>query len=220
MKYVDLFLLFIIYSFLGWCMEMIVTNIHKEKIVNRGFLVGPICPIYGYGCILIIILLTRYIEKPIILFIMAILICSFLEYFTSYFMEKLFHARWWDYSKKKFNLNGRICADTMIPFGILGLIVMYFINPFITSIIVLIPKNIRITLAIIILIIYIIDNIVSFIIMFGIKNTITKVALDNTEEITKKVREIIKSKSYFSRRTINAFPNLKAKIEKIKKDKK
>ncbi len=217
MKFINLFLLFIFYSFLGWSMEMIVTNIHKKKIVNRGFLIGPICPIYGYGCILMIILLKRYEQNLILLFFMSIFICSVLEYFTSFFMEKLFRARWWDYSKKKFNLNGRICAETMIPFGFLGLIMMRVINPFIVNYLLRIPEIIRIILGIVFLILYIADNIISFIIIFGIKNTIKKVTLDNTEEITKKVREIIKSKSIFSKRVINAFPNLRATIKKSKR---
>ena len=75
------------------------------------------------------ILLTRYSEDPFAVFGLAILICGVLEYTTSYMMEKIFHARWWDYSTKKFNLNGRICADTLLPFGLLGLLLVYVITP-------------------------------------------------------------------------------------------
>ena len=95
-KYV---LLFFIYAFLGWIMEVIGKLIQQKKFINRGFLIGPYCPIYGHGAILITILLSRYKANPFILFFMAILICSILEYATSYFMEKIFHARWWDYSQ-------------------------------------------------------------------------------------------------------------------------
>ena len=102
------FLLFIIYSFMGWLMEIIDNIIVKHKIVNRGFLLGPYCPIYGFGCLSLIFFLSNYKSDPIILFFMAIVICSILEYSTSYIMEKLFKLRWWYYIDKKFNINGRI----------------------------------------------------------------------------------------------------------------
>ena len=84
------FLLFLFYSFLGWVLEMVVCSIADKKVVNRGFLIGPYCPIYGSGCLLIISLLHKYQDDPFTLFIMAIIVCSLLEYFTSYIMEKLF----------------------------------------------------------------------------------------------------------------------------------
>ena len=127
------FLLFIIYSFIGWLMETTLKSYEAKKFINRGFLIGPYCPIYGCGCILIILLLKKYEPYPLGLFCMSVVICTILEYLTSYFMEKLFNARWWDYSKRKFNINGRVCINTMIPFGILGTLMMYFINPFFTG---------------------------------------------------------------------------------------
>lgn len=198
-------------------MEVILKSIENKKFINRGFLIGPICPIYGYGCLFIIILLKRFTSNIFILFLSSILVCSVLEYMTSLVMEKLFKARWWDYSKRKFNLNGRICLNTMIPFGILGIIMMYIINPFLEAKLLLINENIKIILAIVLLIIYIIDNIISFRLMFKISKTIKKIALDNTEEITKKVKEIILSKSYLYRRIIESFPNLKAYLKKVKR---
>ena len=124
------FLLFFTYSVLGWIMEVTKTLIDKKKFVNRGFLIGPYCPIYGFGALLITFLLKKYTADPIALFIMAIVVCGILEYLTSYFMEKIFHARWWDYSQKKYNINGRVCLDTIIPFGLLGMFIMYVSNPF------------------------------------------------------------------------------------------
>src|SRR5574344_637635 len=164
------FLLFMFYSFLGWIVEVVCKLIEKHKFINRGFLIGPYCPIYGWSCIFMILTLTKYENDPIILFLMAIVICSILEYFTSYFMELIFKTRWWDYSKKKYNINGRICLETMIPFGISGCIVIYFINPIISRLILFIQPNILNILAITIFIIYFIDNIISFKIIFNLKN--------------------------------------------------
>ncbi len=211
-----LFILFIIYSFIGWSMETICKLIQKGRFINRGFLIGPWCPIYGIGCILLTLLLTRYKANPILLFVMAIIICSFLEYMTSYIMEKIFGARWWDYSTKKFNINGRICAETMIPFGLLGLLVIYFLNPFLIKEIDKIDFNILNIISIIILIIFILDLIISFVIIFNFKSTIKKTERDSTEEITKKVKEIFLSKSILHRRLVNAFPNFKNRTKIIK----
>lgn len=123
-------LLFFTASFLGWCMEVICKLIQFGRFINRGFLIGPWCPIYGFGTVLITLLLSRFTDDPLAVFALAMLLCGTLEYLTSYIMEKAFHARWWDYSAKKFNLNSRVCADTLIPFGLLGLGMIYFVKPY------------------------------------------------------------------------------------------
>ena len=214
-KFCFYFMLFIIYSFIGWSIEVVGKLIEKHKFINRGFLVGPICPIYGWGCIAIILLLSKYKSSPIVLFLMAIIICSILEYFTSYFMEKLFHVRWWDYTRRKYNINGRICAETMIPFGILGCLVVYIVNPIFTGLLNKIPVNTLNILAIIIFTIYVIDNIVSLSVMFGFKGTLKTVEKDGTEEITKKVREVLLKRNFLYKRLVNAFPNIISKKERL-----
>ena len=214
------FLLFLIYSFLGWCMEVCVSLVERKKFVNRGFLLGPYCPIYGSGAILITLLLNVFKDKPVLLFFMAILVCGILEYLTSFFMEKIFRLIWWDYSKKKFNINGRVCLDTIIPFGILGMIIMYITNPFLLEKINILPSNVLSIIFYIMLVIYVIDNIISLTTILGIRSTTTKVNRenreDNTEEITKKVREILLGKSFVKRRLINAYPKLQAIKIKVK----
>lgn len=219
------FLLFMIYAILGWCMEVTCKLIQYKRFINRGFLIGPYCPIYGYGAILITFLLKKYTNDPIALFFMAIIICGTLEYLTSYFMEKIFKARWWDYSQKKFNINGRVCLNTIIPFGLLGLFIMYVSNPFFISKIEMLPQMWLSILFWVLLAIYIVDNIVSGIVIRYVKKTekIVGKDLDNTEEITKKVKEVLQSKSALHRRLLNAYPSLetvkikiKAKKEKIK----
>ena len=147
------FLLFISYAFLGWCMEVICKLIQYKRFINRGFLIGPYCPIYGWGALLITILLRKYTSDIVALFALGMILCAILEYFTSYLLEKIFKARWWDYSTKKFNINGRICLNTMIPFGLLGVIMMRIINPAFLSIYNSIsPKNLSIIVIIILVI--------------------------------------------------------------------
>lgn len=210
-----LFLLFITYSFIGWCMEVGCKLVELKKFINRGFLIGPYCPIYGWGCILIIILLNKYTNDPLVLFIMAIVICSILEYFTSYFMEKLFKARWWDYSRRKFNINGRICLETMIPFGLLGCLIMYFVNPFFVSVYSKIPSNILIIISSVLFTIFLTDNIISYTIMFKMKIPKIKISKDNTEEITEYVRSILAKRSFLYKRLMKAYPNMKILRNKV-----
>jgi len=189
-------------------MEVVCKLIEKKKFINRGFLIGPYCPIYGHGAILITLLLQKYINDPIALFIMGIVICSILEYLTSYFMEKIFKTRWWDYTRRKFNINGRICLETMIPFGILGCLVIRVVNPIVFKLLNLLSDNSLIILAIIIFIIYIVDNIVSSVIIFNFRDTIKNIEKDATEEITMKVKSIFLHKGILSRRLVKAFPTM------------
>ena len=114
-------LLFFTGAFLGWVMEVVCKLIQFGRFINRGFLIGPYCPIYGFGAVLVTALLTPFSASPPAVFVLAMAVCGTLEYLTSYSMEKLFHARWWDYSHRRFNLNGRVCAGTLIPFGLMGL---------------------------------------------------------------------------------------------------
>lgn len=200
-----IFVLFLFYSFLGWCMEMVVCYFSTKKWVNRGFLIGPICPIYGWGCLLIILLLNRYLNDPLVLFVMAMLICSLLEYFTSYLMEKLFKARWWDYTHKKYNINGRICLDNIVAFGLLGLLLSYCIHPLIMSFISKLSLNIINIVAIVLCVIYLVDNIISFKVINSFKGVAKSIKKDSTEEITKKVREILSNRGRLYRRLVSAF---------------
>ena len=221
MEYISkIFILFIIYSFLGWLVEVINCSIVEKKLVNRGFLISPICPIYGCGALLITLVLNNYKDDWFVVFCMAVILCGLLEYFTSWLMEKIFHARWWDYSKNKFNINGRICLETMVPFGILGLVIIYILNPFFYNILNLIPTNIAHIISIILLIILIIDMVVSFKVISKVTTTVKKVTQENkkddTYEITAKAREILKS-NWKGRRILDAFPDIETIKEKVKK---
>ena len=211
------FLLFIYYAFLGWCMEVTCKFIQHKKFINRGFLIGPYCPIYGWGALAITILLKRYMEDPLVLFVMSTLICSIIEYLTSYFMEKKYHARWWDYSNKKFNINGRICLETLIPFGILGVAIMYGTNPILFKLYNQIPQLVINILTAILFIGFIVDNIISSNIISSINVEGNKLIKDNTEEITEKIKQVLRQKSWLHRRLINAYPGLKDIKVKIKK---
>ena len=211
LKVENLIALFFIYSIAGWIMESVNISIRNKKITNRGFLVGPYCPIYGWGVVLITILLQKYHEDIVATFFLSILICGTLEYATSYFMEKIFKARWWDYSTRKFNINGRICLETLIPFGIAGTAITMWINPFLLKYINMIPVEIMQIILGVISILFIVDIIVSLKIILNLKE-MSREFKDNTDEISNKVKMIIKKKMVLYRRLVRAFPRIKENV--------
>lgn len=219
-------LLFTIYSIMGWLMEVVLGLIQHHKFVNRGFLIGSYCPIYGFGGVAITLLLGNFMqtmEKVSLLdsiwisTIVIMCICGTLEYVTSYLMEKLFHARWWDYHRFKLNINGRICLETLLPFTIIGQIILRYGNPVFLGLIGNINQPWLHIITIIIICIFATDASVSYNIIHSFKK-ISNEAKDNTEEITKKVKEII-SKTWRGRRLVSAFPNVDIDIirERIRK---
>ena len=220
----EYFLLYFIYSVIGWGMETSLISIKNKRLINRGFLLGPYCPIYGAGALFIILIVNKFSNNdPVLLFLLTVFVCGALEYLTSWIMEVCFKARWWDYSNRKFNLNGRICLMNLIAFGVLGLMVIYVLNPFFTSLLTKLNESQIKWIAIGLSIIFIIDNIISFIVIFGFRKATKYVnsegKADNTEQITKMVRELLSEKSFLHRRFINAYPRLEAiqiKIKEIK----
>lgn len=126
------FLIFIMFSVIGWISEVLYVGIFSEhKFVNRGFLHGPLCPVYGFGGIVILLLPKELYSTWIPLFLASMILCTLVEYFVSWLMEKMFHARWWDYSHYKLNINGRVCALNSVLFGFMGLGIIRFVYPLI-----------------------------------------------------------------------------------------
>lgn len=130
----DYMLYFFIYSFLGWVCESIYCSCLEKKVINRGFLNGPVCPVYGVGALIIITGLWSYRDSIIAVFVMGIILTSLLEYATATILEKLFHAKWWDYSRYKFNINGKVCLINSILFGFMSVFVIEILQPFVIDI--------------------------------------------------------------------------------------
>ena len=128
MNILDYILVFFIYSYIGWMCEVIYCR-NGKKAVNRGFVFGPVCPIYGAGLLILLLYLNNINYNPLIVLISGILFPTILEYITSFVMEKLFKQKWWDYSNYKFNLNGRICLLNSLLFGMLAVVAIYVVHP-------------------------------------------------------------------------------------------
>ncbi len=128
-----LFLAFMLYSFLGWLWETLLFVFRDRRFVNRGFLYGPFCPIYGSGALICCLILYGRVENFALLFIIGAVLCSLLEYVTHWALELLFHARWWDYSSNSFNLRGRICLSSTLAFGLCIALLVDYIHPFVMA---------------------------------------------------------------------------------------
>lgn len=203
-----LIIMFFIYAFLGWICEVIVALFQYKKFINRGFLIGPLCPIYGVGCIAIFLTLNKYAGDPLVLFLLSILLCGTLEYVTSYIMEKIFKNRWWDYTDMKFNINGRVCLEFAIPFGVGGIVMFYGTNPIILTILNIMSDRLLMFTCIFLSIIFLVDLVFSFNVIITLKNISSTIRCDSTEAITKKVKEVLKSKDFLHRRLVNSFPDM------------
>ena len=219
MKIVVIYILFWLYSFLGWLMETTLVSLQSKKFINRGFFMGPYCPIYGTGGVLLLVL-SPYKDSPFLVFILSIVICSIIEYLTSYILEMIYKVRWWDYSNRMFNLNGRVCLFNSICFGLLGMLMVSYLNPVFLNLITSLSDTILTIIALTILIITLIDMSITFSIMFDIRKTIInlkektitsifKKNQDNTEEVSKRVKSILKEKSIIHKHLSNAFSDLK-----------
>lgn len=209
------FFMFFCYSIFGWVMECISCSIKGKKFVyDRGFLIGPYCPIYGYGAMYMYFFLNRYYDDLVVLFVMAVFGTSLLEYLTSYFMEKIFKARWWDYSNCRFNLEGRICLRNSVAFGILGILFVYVLNPFFLKMVAKISNPVMLIISISCFLVFLIDNILSFTIMAKLKSNLTSIRKDSTSDIDKIVKEMLSNNRFYWRKLFNSFPKVKISIPK------
>ena len=152
-----IFYTFLLYSILGWVYESCLVSVKRKALVNRGFLNGPIIPIYGAGAVLICIILDPVSKNLLLVFLGGMVLATILEFVTSYAMEKLFHAKWWDYSNYRYNLQGRICPIVSLFWGALSVLMTVFLKPLSNSLIHRIPRRIGEILAIIMILILIVD---------------------------------------------------------------
>ncbi len=215
----NLVIYFTAYSFLGWLCETIYCSLPKKQFVNRGFLNGPFCPIYGFGALIIIICLTRFRHYVFLLFIFSVILTSTLEYLTSYIMEKIFHAKWWDYSENKFNINGRVCLKNSLLFGLMSVFFMEFIHRGFSDLVHSLPKNVVETLAIIFVVYFILDMTASIITAMKINIMLSEIKIspnvikEKFEKYnpSKMLKIRFQSRRIFYNRIIKAFPNIKYK---------
>ncbi len=157
-------LLFFFYSAAGWVLESTYCSIGEKKLINRGFLTGPMCPIYGTAAIIMTLLIYNpFKDKPLVVFLLGIIFCDIVEYITSFLMEKLFAARWWDYTYEFLNINGRICLKHSLYWGVISVVFVNVIHPAVDKLYDKINGDYTIYIFAAVLFIFVIDLINAFI---------------------------------------------------------
>ncbi|WMJ23090.1 putative ABC transporter permease [Paludicola sp. MB14-C6] len=232
---IDISLYLIIYSFLGWCCETVYCSFGTGHFVNRGFLNGPFCPVYGFGALLTLFGLQYFRNSVVLVFLGGVLLTSCLEYATSFAMEKLFHTKWWDYSNKRFNINGRVCLLNSTLFGMLCIFLKFELHPFVQKMVRSFPTDFKLGFLTALLLYFVVDFTITIYSVLGLNKRLKsifdiktelvkkyevinmKLQLDQitqllkdkniTDDLTIKLSEKIKSSNVWERRIVKAFPN-------------
>mgnify|MGYP004596010259 FL=1 len=208
----QIILLLFTYSFLGWCLEVIYATTKNGKFVNRGFLNGPLCPLYGVGAVVVLLCLQNFLDNVILLFFSSIILTSTLEFLTGLILEKLLHKKWWDYSNEPFNIKGYICLRFSIAWGFICVFVLKIINPAILSLI----SKINLTVGYVLICVFTVSIIIDFV--FTILQ-ITKICKDIKQ--IEKINESLKTSSNFIGSKLSSatssvqesFKNVKTKVK-------
>ena len=222
-------LMFFIFSAIGWTIESIYCSLGNKKLITRGFLYGPVCPIYGTGALVFEVLLTP-LSEPIgkrwwLVVIVGMILADIVEYLTSYIMEKLFNARWWDYSENFLNLHGRICFKHTCYWGLFSFIFVYAVSPAYKYVIGFVPQHIRNIAVGVIIAVFLID------LVFTVKATMDihklmkkidsfKISLNEYGDILRFAAESIKDatgNTYFDKKTelVNQFKDIKESVDAL-----
>lgn len=216
--FVNLILIFFAFSILGWCIEVTLKYFEFHRFINRGFLTGPWLPIYGSGAVLITVgvgglapLESGYGTT----FVISFILCGVLEYMTSFVMEKRFHARWWDYSKKPMNLHGRVWIGNLVLFGLGGVLIIHLFDPLLYKLFALIPLPTREILAAVLSALIAADFVMSHFVLKLVKTGVEQSEADNTEQISREVRLLLSDRSVFYRRFADAYPEVIYKTERV-----
>lgn len=212
----NLLIYFIIYSIAGWALESIYRSLCERKIINSGFLIGPFCPIYGTGAIIMLLFLESFKENVLVLFVISFLVLSIWEYIVGILLEKTFNTKYWDYSDHKINIKGRVCLFNSICWGILGVLFIEYIHPFVERNIQFINPLYLNIIIVIITILFIIDTIISIITTINIRT-----ALDKVEELNEQIKEKLEEIKKLRSKEIKAdiIENMQNKIDDLKKKK-
>ncbi len=233
----ELFLLYIAYSTLGWCGEMLYCSVPKGRLCEkRGFLNGFLCPIYGHGALLVLYCLHGGFRNPLLTFFFGAILTSVLEYFTSWIMEKLFHMRWWDYSHYKLQINGRVCLLNSTCFGLACVLLCHLVQPWLWAHITALGYAVSVPLASFIFGIYLMDTVLSVRSAFQLSAQMGKLRALQAElkdflaekreeslergaerraEVRERARSLRDGADIFERRLLHSHPQLRAARDEL-----
>lgn len=184
----------LVYSFLGWCCEVAFAAVRRGIFVNRGFLNGPVCPIYGFGVLIVLLVLEPVKDNLALLFFGSMVLTSALEFFIGFIMEQFFHDKWWDYSENPFNIKGYICLEFSLVWGAACVLVVDVIHPMIFKLICAIPEKLSLWLMVFFTAVLISDAVITLWNMLKLPKRLR--AIDELEKAMTAVSDAIGEKVY------------------------
>ena len=200
--------IFFVYSFIGWCGEAAMAALHRHKFVNRGFVSGPICPVYGAGAAAVAVFLPELKDQLFFLFLGGMIVTTFVEYLTGRILELIFHRKWWDYSDQRFNLDGYVCLKNSVVWGICSVLMICFFDPLLCRLLVLIPRLAGDILLWILGVLLVIDAVGSGVAVLGLKKKQSRIT-QITEELHKTSKLLENAlTTRIQKRMVKAFPNI------------
>lgn len=179
-SWIQILWFFLIYAFLGWCSEVVFAAVHRGVFVNRGFLNGPVCPIYGFGVTGIAVALYPVASNTALLFPGSVLLTSFIEWLTGFVLEKIFHQKWWDYSERPFNVKGYICLEFSLLWGLAGVFVIRVVHAPIATLTQKLPFRLSVILLCVLYAIFLADFLLTLIELLKLPKKIR--AMQETEK--------------------------------------
>ena len=208
---------FFIYSFAGWCIEVCCAAIQKRKFVNRGFVNGPLCPIYGSGAVLFAVFLPELKEAPFFLFLAGAILASILEFTTGALLEKLFHRKWWDYSNIRWNYEGYVCLPFSLGWGVCAVVLNMFLNPLLVKFLRIMPRLLMVIIMIALTVALVLDTVGTTLAIRGLQKKQVQLAefTEGVSQVSKLLENAITRR--IQKRMDKAFPMLE--IPKIKRQK-
>ncbi|SHK27052.1 putative ABC transporter permease [Hespellia stercorisuis] len=185
MTFYDILLYFFIYGFFGWCCEVGYAAVKSGKFVNRGFLNGPICPIYGVGVTMVVFFLTPWRDNLILLYLTSVVLVTVLEGVTGYAMDKIFHNKWWDYSGQPLNIGGYVCLLFSLVWGVACVVIVDFVHPLFSKVLSYLPFAVGVILIVVLVALLVVD-------LYVTSASIVKMNkhLESMEKIAKELHEI------------------------------
>ncbi len=200
--------IFFVYSFIGWCGEAAMAAVRRHKFVNRGFVSGPLCPVYGAGAAAVAVFLPELHDRLFFLFLGGMIVTTFVEYLTGRLLELIFHRKWWDYSDEKFNLDGYVCLKNSAIWGLCSVLMICFFDPLLCRLIDLIPRLAGNILLWILGVLLVIDAVGSGVAVLGLKKKQSRIT-QITEELHKTSKLLENAlTTRIQKRMVGAFPNI------------
>lgn len=218
-------LMFCFWAFIGWCIEVCYMTIETGEYQNRGFLSMPICPIYGFGVLMIAVFSRPIADRPLLLFVISLVLCTALELAVGLGMEKLFNTRWWDYSHEKFNYRGYICPKVSILWGLGCVLVIKVVQPLVETVVNHIPFKVGIIFIAIMAVLIAIDLTASLCAVANLNKRLKQIddisalmlkgsikigekLANETNEILDKYEKLLAIRDRQTERFLRAFPNI------------